>query len=120
MKFPEPELEKIKKQLLEEKLKIIESLASLKEQDPYSDVDRLSDNAASDTEAKEESSHERMEALEKELNRKLSDINEAFARIEAGTYGVCIVCGQVIDAERLHINPTAHTCVTCQEKQSTA
>jgi hypothetical protein len=65
MKFPQEILKQIQEHLVTEKRKIETTLSSLKSQDPYSDPDRLNDNAASDTEAKEESSHERMEALVK-------------------------------------------------------
>jgi DnaK suppressor protein len=111
-------LETIKKQLTEERSHIQTNLDSLHQQDPYSDPDRLVDNAASDTEANEESSHERVEALEKELRMHIEEINNTLSRIEKGTYGNCISCGKPIEIERLKITPTASTCMICQRKHT--
>lgn len=116
MKFPQSVLEEINKHLTLEKKKIEGRLASLVSQDPFSDPDRLIDNAASDTEAKEESSHERMEALEEELRLNLTDIDKALLRIKNGTYGKCLSCAKLIDTDRLAIKPTALYCMDCERK----
>jgi RNA polymerase-binding protein DksA len=49
--------------------------------------------------------------------RRLSEIDQALARIEAGTFGVCESCGQAIPAKRLERLPDASLCVACKEKQ---
>ncbi len=41
---------------------------------------------------------------------RLTDINDALAKIENGTYGVCEVSGEKIEADRLNANPAARTC----------
>lgn len=117
IKFPLSILKKIGNHLVKEKNRIGNRISSLKAQDPFSDPDRLMDNAASDTEAKEESSHERMEALEKELRLHLKEIEEALFRIKKRTYGKCLSCGKMIDTERLAIKPTALYCVVCERKR---
>lgn len=117
MKYPLNILKNIKDHLLEEKRKIKNTLDSLKLQDPFSDPDRLNDNAASDTEAKEESSHERMEALEKELNLHLDDVEHALDRLEKNTYGKCAMCNKMIDTDRLAVKPTALFCFECEKKK---
>lgn len=117
MKFPQNVLEQIKKHLTRQRDKKESTLASIKSQDPFSDPDRLIDNAASDTEAKEESSHERMEALEKELRLQLTEIEETLVRIKKGTYGKCLSCKKMIDTDRLAIKPTALYCVECEKKK---
>jgi len=45
----------------------------------------------------------------------LRDIDEALARIGAGTYGICIHCGASITARRLRAHPAARMCLGCQE-----
>jgi DnaK suppressor protein len=45
---------------------------------------------------------------------KLRLINEAFSRLEEGTYGQCEECGEFINPKRLKIVPFARTCVDCQ------
>ncbi|MBI2616801.1 TraR/DksA C4-type zinc finger protein [Candidatus Gottesmanbacteria bacterium] len=117
MNFPLNVLKRIHENLSREKHKINTTLSSLKAQDPFSDPDRLNDNAASDTDAIEEISHERMEALEKELKRRMVDIEEALERIKKGTYGRCHSCKKMIEDERLAINPTALYCVSCERKR---
>ncbi len=44
------------------------------------------------------------------LQARLTDINAALAKIEGGTYGVCEVSGEKIEADRLNANPAARTC----------
>lgn len=117
MKFPSYILDKIKNNLLGVRSRVENTLDSLRSQDPYSDPDRVNDNAASDTEAKEESSHERVEALEKELRKSLEEINKALERIKKGTYGKCQDCGKLIDTDRLAVKPTALYCVDCEKKK---
>lgn len=43
----------------------------------------------------------------------LAQIAAARARLDAGTYGICEVCGRPVPAERLAARPTARTCVGC-------
>lgn len=46
-------------------------------------------------------------ALSDRLELKLKDVNDALARIENGTYGICGICQKEIPAERLKANPAA-------------
>ncbi|WP_432824549.1 TraR/DksA family transcriptional regulator [Dactylosporangium sp. CA-092794] len=45
--------------------------------------------------------------------RRLADLDDALARLAAGTYGGCERCGRPIPAERLAARPAARTCVGC-------
>lgn len=47
---------------------------------------------------------------------RLTDVERALERIEEGTYGSCLTCGQPIPEERLDILPTAAQCMSCEEK----
>jgi RNA polymerase-binding transcription factor len=49
--------------------------------------------------------------------RELDEIDEAQARLEAGTYGACEECDEPIPLARLRAVPTARCCVACQERQ---
>lgn len=44
----------------------------------------------------------------------------ALARLDAGTYGTCIDCGQPIGAARLEVRPEAARCIVDQEKAEAA
>ncbi len=50
--------------------------------------------------------------------RKLMDkIDEALARIEDGTYGICDSCGENIALKRLEARPVAKYCIDCKTRQ---
>lgn len=117
MKFPLDVLKRIHDHLVREKKKVGTTITSLQSQDPFSDPERLNDNAASDTDAKEEISHERMQALEKELRLHMTEIEQTLARIKKGTYGKCLSCGKMINTDRLSVKPTALYCVDCERKR---
>jgi DnaK suppressor protein len=51
--------------------------------------------------------------VEHNLELQLKAVNEALARIEAGTYGRCVKCSKEIPLERLEANPAAATCIKC-------
>jgi DnaK suppressor protein len=40
-------------------------------------------------------------------------IDEALARIEAGSYGDCLECGEEIAPRRLELDPTIPLCISC-------
>lgn len=50
-------------------------------------------------------------------NRKRQMIDEALARLDDGTYGVCAECGVEISEKRLEAVPFAKLCVACQSRQ---
>jgi RNA polymerase-binding protein DksA len=52
-------------------------------------------------------------ALLEQARQRLSDVDAALARREAGGYGVCENCGRPIAAERLTARPAARTCIDC-------
>ncbi|MGW3612227.1 TraR/DksA family transcriptional regulator [Micromonospora sp. NPDC005163] len=48
--------------------------------------------------------------------RRLSELDVALRRVEAGTYGVCERCSRPIPAERLAARPSASRCVGCASR----
>jgi len=46
---------------------------------------------------------------------ELNDVDDALARMRAGSYGVCTDCGDAIAPARLAAYPTATRCIECQE-----
>ena len=113
--FPNDLLDKLRSSLAEEKKNVNARIAELSAQDPFSDPDRLNDNAASDSEANEESSHDRFTALVEELTMSVSAIDGALQRISDGTYGICQNCKKAIDIDRLKIVPSATMCLACEQ-----
>lgn len=115
--FPSDVLESIKTHLQDERKLVVKRIHELEAQDPFTDTERITDNAASDAEASEESSHDRFIALTDELKEKLVEIDAALKRIANGTYGFCANCGNMIDTDRLAILPTANFCRACEGKK---
>lgn len=108
---------KFRKLLITKKEEILSYLIRSKE-----DEDRLG-----------ESMHEPMDredwanfTLTEDLMSKLADreiellraIDKALERIDDGTYGICEVCGQEIEPERLEILPWTNLCSRCTHNLS--
>ena len=51
---------------------------------------------------------------------ELRDVEAALARMNDGTYGACVECGEAIPYARLEANPSAARCIACQEKLEAA
>ncbi|MBI4058357.1 TraR/DksA C4-type zinc finger protein [Candidatus Gottesmanbacteria bacterium] len=117
IKIPKELLEELNIFLTNEKKQLKSRIQELRLQDPASDLDRLSDNAASDTEAKEEVNHDIYQAMISELKLKLEAIDTALLRISKGTYGMCTRCKKMIDTDRLAAIPTALLCMTCEAER---
>ena len=47
---------------------------------------------------------------------EISGIQAALARVESGTYGFCVDCGESIGFNRLQAYPWANRCLECQSK----
>jgi RNA polymerase-binding transcription factor DksA len=52
------------------------------------------------------------------LKSHLDGVNGAIDRIEAGTYGICAVCGRSIPDERMKFRPTSSQCIDCKTNAS--
>ena len=47
----------------------------------------------------------------------LKKINDALQRIENGSFGICLMCGDEINAARLKARPMTTLCIACKEEQ---
>lgn len=117
------ELEYFKKIILEKREEIIEQLESLRER-------MLDENSGGFVNENSPYSlhmaEQGTDAFEKEKNylwaqretKFLSYLDAALKRIENGTYGYCIDCGNVIEKGRLEAVPHTQHCVSCKVKFS--
>lgn len=55
----------------------------------------------------------RLSGLQDAARSELEQVDDALARLDAGTYGVCTGCGKPIPAARLEVRPFAEQCVPC-------
>ena len=117
LRFPINILKPIEEHLKKQKKDTEKKMDSLAKEDPFEDTDRLIDNAAIDTEVKEQVGHERIEAIKLELSRNLVRIRKALTKIRIGKYGICERCGKMIDTDRLAVMPTAELCLECEKKK---
>ena len=58
-------------------------------------------------------------SLNQRDRQKLTMIEDALNRIDAGTYGKCPYGNEVIDEERLRAMPFTRYCVSCMEDEAT-
>lgn len=50
------------------------------------------------------------------LDREIASVKRALARIEDGSYGECVRCGENIASARLEARPEAALCIDCARK----
>ncbi len=107
----------IKEKLKEEKAKLVEELRGLGKviDKETGDWEAVAENTTpeadeNDLADKFEEFQERSSTLET-LELQLKDVNLALEKIEEGSYGICIICKNPIEENRLMANPSAHTCV---------
>lgn len=118
IKFPKQVLKPLEGFLKREEKKLEERKKDLTGADPFTDPNRVNDNAATDTEAAEQVGHERISALKREIDKGLINVRKTLTKIKIGKYGICEGCRQLIDTDRLAVNPTAELCIKCaKEKQ---
>ena len=54
-----------------------------------------------------------VEALVRQAQHHLEEIDAAIKRLDAGTYGTCELCGDAIGQQRLEARPAARICIAC-------
>lgn len=109
--------EHFKKKLEEEKNLIERELGSVGRRNPDNadDWEPTAGNLNIDPAEEEEragatTDFEDRSAVEFTLEKRLNEIKGALERIAGGSYGICRVCKNPIEAERLEANYSADTC----------
>ncbi|WP_137135361.1 TraR/DksA family transcriptional regulator [Rhizobium sp. FKY42] len=74
-------------------------------------------NPDDDDRAIERNNDEVLESLGEAGQKELASIEAALARIQAGTFGTCVRCGEPISEARLASVPHAALCCTCMKEQ---
>lgn len=112
-------LAQIKQELLDEKKHLETDLADFTKKNPHNADDyeaKFPDYGDEEDEnAREVAQYTTNKPLEISLENTLRDVNQALARIEKGTYGICKYCKEPIDEKRLLARPTSSACVSCKK-----
>jgi len=111
--------DRFRKALLEERRRVVDAISYLHEENPRSVDDDAAESHADNHLAETASitlEQEVDDTLEENSEHVLAEIDEALARIEAGTYGTCVTCGKEIPLERLEALPYATQCIDCRRK----
>ncbi|MEK7607771.1 MAG: TraR/DksA C4-type zinc finger protein [Patescibacteria group bacterium] len=61
-------------------------------------------------------SYESNTAILKPLEKQYNDVKLALTKIKREIYGICEICGQMIEEERLLAVPSARTCVAHKDQ----
>ncbi|MBI2051801.1 TraR/DksA C4-type zinc finger protein [Candidatus Roizmanbacteria bacterium] len=109
-------LTKQQSEIEKERENLLYQVEELRKNDPFQDPDHASDNAAVDTDVREQVGHDTIEAQIKALQRKLKDIELAREKMSKGKYGYCERCKEAIPIARLRLIPEARFCVDCEGK----
>ena len=106
--------EKVKKRLLAKRDELLADLAKNREVS-----DETVDESAQDMADRATSAYTQEFAYSlSESDRKiLLLIEESLGRLETGSYGTCVNCGQPVQEKRLEAVPWARHCLDCQELQ---
>jgi RNA polymerase-binding protein DksA len=107
--------------LLEERQRIEHALSTLRDEhagsldDEVEEVAATSDNHLAET-ASATLGREIDYTLGENSGQVLAAIDAALKRIDEGTYGTCVSCGEQIRYERLEATPWASLCIDCKRK----
>ena len=116
-----------RKKLEDERAILEDELSTVGERNPANPDDWVPVHADMDTSASDSS--EQADASEaygenatilNDLEVRHTNVTNALERLEDGTYGVCSVCGEDIEHERLEANVAADTCIAHREEEGAA
>ena len=102
--------------LLEERAGVLDRLARLRTD--HAGIVAASSGSNADDEHDPEGAtiafeRQQVDALVRQAEQRLTEIDAALARLADDSYGTCERCGGAIPAELLAVRPSARTCVPC-------
>jgi len=105
-----------KKRLEEEKERLEHGMSSVGKKNPRvpGDYEPMGSETGMESDPMDQAdaitSFENNEGILRDLEARYDAVLAALARVEKGTYGICIVSGEKITKERLDADPAAATC----------
>ncbi len=111
------EYEDVRDQLLNMLEELDDRLGKITDDVKHSDTPLAQDFSEQATETEND---EVLDALGNAARSEVEKIKEAISRIDAGTYGICLGCGEPIKKERLAAVPYANQCIRCASSKPQA
>ena len=112
--------ERFREALLEERRRVEHALATLRDEHRGSLDEEVEEIGASDNHLAETATatlgREIDYTLGENSGQVLAAIDGALQRIDEGTYGTCVSCGEQIRYERLEATPWVSLCIDCKRK----
>lgn len=119
--------QKYRKILLKEKSNITNLVGEMKDNTLFGDTTEHTSEKYTTSELSSYDNHladlgtelyiqEMQNSLTNHQRMKLSNINDALARIDNGTYGICENCKNTIDENRLEFIPETNLCSCCAKE----
>jgi RNA polymerase-binding protein DksA len=112
--------ERFREALLDERRRVEHALATLRDEHRGSLDEEVEEMGASDNHLAETATatlgREIDYTLGENSGQVLAAIDSALKRIDEGTYGTCVSCGEQIRYERLEATPWASLCIDCKRK----
>lgn len=105
--------ERLRKKLEIERAELLESMSHYEVQARHKKPGLGNHMADDGTEAFEQAASLALYRNEQDI---LAQVEQALARLDKGTYGICERCGSEIDFARLKAIPYASLCIRCQQR----
>ena len=118
-KWSAKDIKIFKASILEKKEKALDDLGDMKERTDNLIEQSSANSIYSSHMADAGSDHQEMENAYYMMQREDSFIkylDKALSMIEDNTFGICIICEELIPKERLMEVPHSNKCVTCKER----
>ena len=121
-------INKYKEILLKEKQKLTGLIDEMKDNTVFGDIKNHTSERYSSGELSSYDNHPAdigtdvyMQDMQNSLTNheqgRLNNIEDALSKIEIGTYGICDICHNAIDKDRLDILPETNLCSNCANNQ---
>jgi RNA polymerase-binding protein DksA len=112
--------EKLRKQLVARRAEIQDDVSYMADEMRSIGIEQDDENGSLGNHIAEDGSSvaeaERIVTVTEDFQDILAQIDSALERMNEGTYGVCLRCGQKISEERLEAFPYVAYCIDCQTK----
>lgn len=116
LKFPSRLIEPIKKFLEQEIIKSKRIEKNLKKSDPFEENSRTMENSI-ESDVDEQLGHFENQVKAGFVKKQIVQLRKALTMIKLGKYGICEVCGKMIDTDRLAISPETTVCIKCEKER---